>query len=233
MDGPSEPVNHDDTSVSPSANINENDLNCVVIPEISLRKRKLYTDDTSGDNVSELSSEETLRRQPPDPFCNRELKTASGTKNVFDIMRFQKQKNARITDHNNAPNVSVGLSNTTTKKKADGSSIRSPAWKCVCNIKMVDGKVCDIKVKTGDSTMASWRHLNLEHGYTKYSVQQLSRKQTTITKAFEISLAKPHNTTEQAIRDKAITEVIVAQNFSLSFTEEKMFKHFTKIVDSR
>ncbi|CAG8471865.1 9784_t:CDS:10 [Gigaspora rosea] len=219
MDGPSEPVNHDDTSVSPSANINENDLNCVVIPEISLRKRKLYTDDTSGDNVSELSSEETLRRQPPDPFCNRELKTASGTKNVFDIMRFQKQKNARITDHNNAPNPCLEVVYINNIQHS------------VCNIKMVDGKVCDIKVKTGDSTMASWRHLNLEHGYTKYSVQQLSRKQTTITKAFEISLAKPHNTTEQAIRDKAITEVIVAQNFSLSFTEEKMFKHFTKIHD--
>ncbi|CAG8852337.1 19314_t:CDS:2, partial [Gigaspora margarita] len=61
----------------------------------------------------------------------------------------------------------------------------------------------------------------------------LNRKQTTITKAFEISLAKPHNTTEQAIHNKAITEVIVMQNLSLSFTEEKMFKHFTKIVDSQ
>ncbi|CAG8835479.1 5619_t:CDS:2, partial [Gigaspora margarita] len=34
-----------------------------------------------------------------------------------------------------------------------------------------------------------------------------NRKQTTITKAFEISLAKLHNTTEQAIHDKAITEI--------------------------
>ncbi|CAG8790421.1 9580_t:CDS:2, partial [Gigaspora rosea] len=61
----------------------------------------------------------------------------------------------------------------------------------------------------------------------------LTKKQTTITKAFEISSSKPHNTTEQAIRDKAITGVIVAQNVSLSFTEEKMFKQFLKIVDSR
>ncbi|CAG8855913.1 23860_t:CDS:1, partial [Gigaspora margarita] len=60
-----------------------------------------------------------------------------------------------------------------------------------------------------------------------------NRKQTTITKAFEISSTKPHNTTEQAIRDKTITEVIVMQNLLLSFTEEKMFKHFTKIVDLR
>ncbi|RIB13228.1 hypothetical protein C2G38_2326406 [Gigaspora rosea] len=125
MDRPSKPVNHDDTSVSPSADINENDLDCVVIPEISPRKSKLYTDDNSrevGDNVSELSSEEMvptgsnysgpskkknkgkekatvsaavshsqLRRQPPDPFRNCELETASGTKNAFDIMRPQKQ----------------------------------------------------------------------------------------------------------------------------------------------
>ncbi|CAG8531162.1 24171_t:CDS:2 [Gigaspora rosea] len=130
-------VNHDDTSVSPSTDINENDLDYVVILEISLRKRKLYTNHTSGevgDNVSELSSEETVptvsrsqpRRQPPDPFHNCELKTASEMKNVFDLMR---PKNARITDHNDAPNVSVGSSNTTTKMKAGGYSIHSPAWK--------------------------------------------------------------------------------------------------------
>ncbi|CAG8842974.1 37173_t:CDS:2, partial [Gigaspora margarita] len=34
-----------------------------------------------------------------------------------------------------------------------------------------------------------------------------NRKQTTITKAFEISSAKLHNTTEQAIHDKTITEI--------------------------
>ncbi|CAG8851518.1 39449_t:CDS:2, partial [Gigaspora margarita] len=128
---------------------------------------------------------------------------------------------------------------------AGGSSIRSLAWKWfeeiyidnirhgVCNIEMVDGQACDTKVKTGDSTTGLWRHLNIEHGYTKNSVQQPNRKQTTIKKAFEISSSKPHNTIEQAVRDKAITEVIVAQNLPLSFTEEKMFKRFTKIVDSR
>ncbi|CAG8801771.1 13432_t:CDS:2, partial [Gigaspora margarita] len=35
-----------------------------------------------------------------------------------------------------------------------------------------------------------------------------NKKQTTITKAFEISSSKPHNTTEQAICDKAITEIV-------------------------
>ncbi|RIB01727.1 hypothetical protein C2G38_2050632 [Gigaspora rosea] len=63
MDSSSKPVNHEDTSVSPIAEINENDLDCVIIPEISSRKRKLYTDDASGevyDDVSELSSEETV-----------------------------------------------------------------------------------------------------------------------------------------------------------------------------
>ncbi|CAG8642111.1 9215_t:CDS:2, partial [Racocetra fulgida] len=35
------------------------------------------------------------------------------------------------------------------------------------------------------------------------------------------------------IRDKAITKVIVSQNLAFSFTEEKMFKRFAKIVDSR
>ncbi|CAG8801497.1 5270_t:CDS:2, partial [Racocetra fulgida] len=49
--------------------------------------------------------------------------------------------------------------------------------------------------------------------------------------AFEMSSSKPHNTIEQAIHDKAITEVIVAQNLSLSFTEGKMFKRFAKIID--
>ncbi|CAG8833455.1 23366_t:CDS:2, partial [Gigaspora margarita] len=203
MDRPSEPVNYDDTLVSPSADINEHDLDYVVIPEISLRKRKLYTDDTSrevGDDVLELSSEETVPTdsnysEPSKKFSNKKNKgkekatmsaavSPSGTKNAFDLMHSQKQKNARITDHNDAPNVSIGSSNGITKKKASGSSICSPAWKWfeevyidnirhgVCNIEMVDGKACDIKVKTGDSMTALWRHLNLEHGYTKNSVQQ-------------------------------------------------------------
>ncbi|CAG8802807.1 44105_t:CDS:2, partial [Gigaspora margarita] len=77
----------------------------------------------------------------------------SEMKNAFDLMHPQKQKNTRITDHNNAPNVSVGSSNAITKKKADG-------------------KACNIKIKTSDSTIALWRHLNLEHGYTKNRVQQ-------------------------------------------------------------
>ncbi|CAG8806126.1 35067_t:CDS:2 [Gigaspora margarita] len=153
MDSSSEPVNHKDTSVSPSADVNKNDLDCVAIPEISSQKRKLYTIDANGevsDDVSELSSEETVPTgfnysgpstnkkflskkirerkkllQLPDPFHNCGLKIALGTNNAFDLMHPQKQKN---TDHNNnTPNVSVGSSNTTTRKKASRSSVRSPA----------------------------------------------------------------------------------------------------------
>ncbi|CAG8817729.1 9981_t:CDS:1, partial [Gigaspora rosea] len=65
-----------------------------------------------------------------------------------------------------------------------GSLVRSPAWKLfeevyidnirhgVCNIEMADGEACGTKIKTGDSTTALWRYLNIEHGYTKNSVQQ-------------------------------------------------------------
>ncbi|CAG8829444.1 16631_t:CDS:2, partial [Gigaspora margarita] len=193
MDSSSEPVNHEDTLVSPSADANKNNLDCMIIPEISLQKRKLYTNDASGevgDDILELSSEEIvptgfyhsgpstnkkflskknkgkkkLQRQPPDPFRNCGLKIAPGTNNIFDLMHPQKQKN---TDYNNdTPNVSVGSSNTTTRKKASRSLVCSPAWKWfekvyidnirygMCNIEKVDRKACGTKVKTGDSTIA-------------------------------------------------------------------------------
>ncbi|CAG8780364.1 26839_t:CDS:2 [Dentiscutata erythropus] len=223
MDSSSKSMNYEDTSVSSSTDINENNLDCVVIPEICSQKRKDYTGKPSknvDDYVSKLSSEEILQfhipnyEDNPDPFRNCELKIALGTKNTLDLMHLQK--NTKITDHNNdTPDISIGSSNTIIKKKAGGSSIRSPAWKW-----FEEAYIDNIRYG---------RHLDIEHGYTKNSVQQ----QTTITKAFETSLSKLHNTTEQAIRDKAITEVIVVQNLSLFFTEEKMFKRFAKIVDSR
>ncbi|CAG8857646.1 43244_t:CDS:2, partial [Gigaspora margarita] len=143
---------------SPNADINENDLDCVVIPEISPGEVGDYVSESSleemvptGSNysgpstkkkfsseknkrkgkatVSNAVSRSQLRRQPPDPFCNCRLKTAPGTKNAFDLMHPQKQKNAIITNHNDTPNVSVGSSNAITRKKAGGSSIRSLAWK--------------------------------------------------------------------------------------------------------
>ncbi|CAG8721960.1 3136_t:CDS:2, partial [Dentiscutata erythropus] len=200
MDSSSESMNYEDTLVSSSADINENNLDCVVIPEICSQKRKEYTGESSkniDDYVSKLNSEEI--------------------------------KNARITDHNNdTPDISVGSSNIIIKKKAEAyiDNIRYGVY----NIEMANGEACAAKVKTSDSTMALWRHLNIEHGYTKNS---LNKKQTTITKVFETSLSKLHNTTEQAICNKAITEVIVVQNLSLFFIEEKMFKQFAKIVDSR
>ncbi|CAG8809049.1 2090_t:CDS:2 [Gigaspora margarita] len=136
MDSSLEPVNHKDTSVSPSANVNENNLDCVAIPEIIKLRRNVPT----GFNHSEPSTNKKfsskknkekekaiLRRQPPDPFRNCGLKIALGTNNAFDQMHPQKQKNTNY--NNDTPNVSVGSINTTTRKKTGGSSVRSPAWK--------------------------------------------------------------------------------------------------------
>ncbi|CAG8801725.1 20690_t:CDS:2, partial [Gigaspora margarita] len=141
-----EPVNHEDTSVSSNADINKNDLDCVVIPEISPQKRKLYIDNTSeevGDHISESSSKEMV----PTSSNYSELstkkkifkqknkrkkkatirKTVPGTKNAFDLMHLKKQKNARITNHNDIPNVFIVSSNAITRKKASRSSIHSLA----------------------------------------------------------------------------------------------------------
>ncbi|CAG8822048.1 39643_t:CDS:2, partial [Gigaspora margarita] len=63
--------------------------------------------------------------------------------------------------------------------------------------------------------------------------QQLNKKQTTITRLFKTFLSKSHSITEQAIRDRAITEIVISQNLLFIFTEDKMFKRFAKIVDSR
>ncbi|CAG8837590.1 41797_t:CDS:2, partial [Gigaspora margarita] len=79
-----------------------------------------------------------LQRQPSDPFHNCGLKIAPETNNAFDLMHPQKQKN---TD-NDIPNVSVGSSNTTTRKKAGGFSFKEVyidnIQHGVCNIEMVD-----------------------------------------------------------------------------------------------
>ncbi|CAG8720319.1 25691_t:CDS:2, partial [Dentiscutata erythropus] len=204
-----------------------------------------------------------LRKQPPDPFRNCDLKAASGTRNAFDLMYTREKKNTRISEHDetnsvdinnkrvlykrqkvNTQDESVGQSSDTSKSskvsKFGGSLLRSPVWKWFeeiyvdntrhgqCNVEMADKKPCDTKVKTGNSTTALWRHLKIEHGYSGKTEQQ-----TTITKAFEASLSKPHSITEQAIRDRAIIEVVISQNLTFSFTEDKMFKRFAKIVDSR
>lgn len=97
---------------------------------------------------------------------------------------------------------------------------------------MADKKPCDTKIKTGDSTTALWRHLKIVHRYSKTTMQQSNKKQTTITRSFETFLSKPHSITEQAIRDRAITEIVISQNLLFTFTEDKMFKRFAKIVDS-
>ncbi|CAG8538229.1 15406_t:CDS:2 [Gigaspora rosea] len=41
-----------------------------------------------------------------------------------------------------------------------------------------------------------------------------------------MTMQQPHSITEQAIHDRVITEVIISQNLSFSFTEDKMFKPF-------
>ncbi|CAG8760382.1 26601_t:CDS:2, partial [Gigaspora margarita] len=140
----------------------------------------------------------------------------------------------------NVQDESVGQSSDTFKSskvfKFGGSLFRSPAWKWFkeiyidkvwhgqCNIEMVDKKPSNTKTKTGDSTIALWRHLKIAHGYSKMTAQQLNKKQTTITKLFETFLSKPHSITEQAIHDRAITEIVISQNLSFTFTEDKMFK---------
>ncbi|CAG8728846.1 11632_t:CDS:2, partial [Cetraspora pellucida] len=116
------------------------------------------------------------------------------------------------------PDASVGQSRDVIIRKrvikTGGSLLRSPAWKWfeevyidnirhgICNIELTGGKPCDTKVKTGELTTALWRHLKNVHGYSENRRQQ----QTTIKRAFEISSSKLHNTTEQTICDKAITE---------------------------
>ncbi|CAG8844297.1 15807_t:CDS:2, partial [Gigaspora margarita] len=153
MDSSSEPINHEDTSISPSADINENGLDCVAIPEII------------GDDISELSSEETVptgsNHSGPSTnkkFLNKKnkekekaillaaLKIAPGTNNAFDLMRPQKQKN---TNHNNdIPNVSVGSNNTTKERCLFEEVYIDNIRHSVCNIEMADGEACGTKVKT-------------------------------------------------------------------------------------
>ncbi|CAG8791292.1 18657_t:CDS:2, partial [Dentiscutata erythropus] len=90
-------------------------------------------------------------------------------------------------------------------------------------LKCQNGKPCSKEVRTSDSTTGLWRHLRSHHGYSKDGEPP----------TLEVLTSKPHNIVEQAIRDYAITELIIAQNLPLSFVEGKMFKRFTKIIDSR
>ncbi|CAG8842800.1 8647_t:CDS:2, partial [Gigaspora margarita] len=165
MDCLSEPVNHDDTSVSPKVGDDVSELSLEkMVPTgsnyLEPSKKFLNKKNKGKKKATVLAADSCsqLQRQPPDPFRNCELKTASGIKNAFDLMRPQKQKNA---DHNDVPNVSV-------RSKVYIDNIQHGVY----NIEMVDRKACDIKVKTSDSIMALWRYLNLEHEYTKNSMQQ-------------------------------------------------------------
>ncbi|CAG8750973.1 211_t:CDS:2, partial [Dentiscutata erythropus] len=144
MDSLSESMNYKDTSAeNPSSDINENEDDYT--SELDSEEKMVPT----SSNYSELSinkiSRSQLERQPPDPFCNYELKTVSGTKNIFDLIVF------------------VGPSNAKKIAKASEFLIHSSAWKWfeevyidniqhgVCNVEMIDGKCCSTKVKTSDS----------------------------------------------------------------------------------
>ncbi|CAG8803816.1 32537_t:CDS:2, partial [Gigaspora margarita] len=193
--------------------------------ESSISKQEKYSNNKKKRAAVPLSiSYSQLRKQPPDPFL------------------LPKRQKANVQDE------SVGQSSDTSKSskvsKFGGSLLRSPAWKWFeeiyidkiwhgqCNVEMADKKPCDTKIKTGDSTIALWRYLKIVHGYSKTTMQQLNKKQTTITRSFETFLSKLHSITEQAIHDRAITKVVISQNLSFMFTEDKMFKRFAKIVDS-
>ncbi|CAG8784043.1 407_t:CDS:2, partial [Racocetra fulgida] len=116
-----------------------------------------------------------LQRQPPDSFCNCELKAASGTKNAFDLICSQKQKKARISEHDDETNLFylVGLDNkqiSLERQKADtpdtsvaqshdatihekvikagGSLLCSPAWKWFEEVYINNARhgVCNIEI---------------------------------------------------------------------------------------
>ncbi|CAG8591416.1 7994_t:CDS:2 [Dentiscutata heterogama] len=132
---------------------------------------------------------------------------------------------------------SVGQSSDTSKSlkvsKFGRSLLCSPIWKWFeeiyvdniwhsqYNVEMANKKPCDTKVKTGNSTTALWKHLKIEYGYSGKTKQQLNKKQTTITKAFEASLSKPHSITEQAICDRAIIETMPSRGKVKSLIDER------------
>ncbi|CAG8669400.1 23415_t:CDS:2, partial [Dentiscutata erythropus] len=108
---------------------------------------------------------------------------------------------------------SSDTSKSSKVSKFDGSLLHSPAWKWFEKIYL-------------DKVWHS--RCNIEMAEKK-----LCDAKTTITRSFKTFLSKPHSITEQAIYDRAITEVVISQTLSFTFTEDKMFKRFAKIVDSR
>ena len=46
----------------------------------------------------------------------------------------------------------------------------------------------------------------------------------TIIQAIELAKAKPHNATDQQVRDRALAELVVCNNLPLAFVESERFK---------
>ncbi|CAG8681837.1 3464_t:CDS:2 [Dentiscutata erythropus] len=170
-----------------------------------------------------------LRKQPIDPFHNCGLKAASGTKNGFDLMYTYGKKNAKISEYDETDSsYLVNINNKQVLSKHQKVNMQDES------VGQLSETSKSLKVsKSGETLLRSPRHLNIEYKYSRKTKQQLNKKQTTITKAFETFLSKPHNISEQAIRDRAIIEVVIFQNLSFSFIEDKMFERFAKIVDLR
>lgn len=55
----------------------------------------------------------------------------------------------------------------------------------------------------------------------------------TITKAIDLAMSKPHVTSDQTMRDRALIQLIIARNLPLSFAESEEFKELAAILDPR
>ncbi|CAG8821697.1 6426_t:CDS:2 [Gigaspora margarita] len=245
-------------SSSESSDTYEHELDCMVIlsPEVIYQNEEC---DSSFEVA--LSSEEvipttstsvdTLLENPSNPFYDYQPKIALGTKNTFDMMLTKKKDKSFLVDFNyedlilseqqetSEPDEIARQSSDTaasahTKKpeKGGGSSLHRTQHG-VCIIEMPNGKPYSRVIKTSNSTTSLWRHLKNKHGYSNGELLSNKKEQMTIPETFNRLALKPHGIIEQAIRDHAVTKLIIAQNLPLSFVKGEMFKQFAKILDPR
>ena len=120
-------------------------------------------------------------QQPQDPFQHVQPKLAPGCKSAFDVLGGNEKSST-----NPSADVAEQSSKAAYKpnkpkraaKRTGQAGLRSSAWQWfsvkeldgvrygVCVIETVEGKPCDEKVRTGDSTTALWRHLKVRHGFS-------------------------------------------------------------------
>ena len=55
----------------------------------------------------------------------------------------------------------------------------------------------------------------------------------TIKTAIDLANSKPHNESDQRMRDRALTQLIIGQNLPFSFAESKEFSEFAATLDKR